>query len=187
MIGNIVAGITGGLVEIGDFESIATVTVGAGGQAAATFSSIPSTYQHLQIRYIVRGTRAAADSQFALRYNGFTSNYTRHRIVGDGSTASANGATAQAFFDLYDIPGSTATSNTFGVGVIDVLDYTNTNKLKTFRALRGDDRNGSGSIGLHSTIYTSTNSTDAITSIELYSADGNIGQHSHFALYGIKG
>ena len=171
---------------IGDFESIQTVTVGSGGQANVEFTNIPSSYQHLQIRYMVRGTRAAADSQFALRYNGFTSNYTRHRIVGDGSTASANGTTAQAYFDLYDIPGSTATGSTFGVGVIDILDYTNTNKLKTFRALRGDDRNGSGSVGLHSTIYTSTNSTNAITSFELYCADGNIAQHSHFALYGIR-
>ncbi len=173
--------------QVGDFESIATVTVGAGGAANATFSSISSTYQHLQIRYLVRGARNAADSQFALRYNSFTSNYTRHRLVGDGSTASANGATGQAYFDLYDIPAATATSSTFGVGVIDILDYTNTNKLKTFRALRGDDRNGSGSVGLHSTIYTSTNNTDAITSIELYCADGNIAQHSSFALYGIKG
>lgn len=33
-----------------DYDSIATTTVGAGGAASITFSSIPSTYQHLQIR-----------------------------------------------------------------------------------------------------------------------------------------
>jgi hypothetical protein len=29
---------------VGDFESIATVTVGGGGAASVTFSSIPATY-----------------------------------------------------------------------------------------------------------------------------------------------
>jgi hypothetical protein len=32
----------------GDFESIATVTVGSGGSAVISFTSIPSTYAHLQ-------------------------------------------------------------------------------------------------------------------------------------------
>jgi hypothetical protein len=35
-----------------DFESIATVTVGGGGAATVEFTSIPGTYQHLQIRAI---------------------------------------------------------------------------------------------------------------------------------------
>jgi len=39
---------------IGDFESIATVSVGSGGAADVTFSSIPATFTHLQIRYIVK-------------------------------------------------------------------------------------------------------------------------------------
>ena len=37
----------------GDFESIATVTVGGGGAASIEFTSIPGTYQHLQIRGII--------------------------------------------------------------------------------------------------------------------------------------
>ena len=34
------------------YESIATVTVGSGGSSSLTFSSIPATYTHLQIRYM---------------------------------------------------------------------------------------------------------------------------------------
>jgi N-methylhydantoinase A/oxoprolinase/acetone carboxylase beta subunit len=40
------------LSAVGDFESIATVTVGG---TSITFSSIPSTYTHLQIRILVSG------------------------------------------------------------------------------------------------------------------------------------
>jgi len=59
MIGNIVAAITSlGGEDVGDFESIATVTVGAGGTSTITFRSIPATYQHLQLRWIARTNRA---------------------------------------------------------------------------------------------------------------------------------
>jgi len=44
--------------QVGDFESIATVTVGAGGSSEINFTSIPSTYQHLQIRILSRDNRA---------------------------------------------------------------------------------------------------------------------------------
>jgi hypothetical protein len=162
--------------------------VGGGGSSAASFTSIPSTFKHLQIRYIARGAASATDAQFALQYNGFTSGYTRHRIVGDGSSVAANGSSgANSYIDLYDIPAATALSNVFGIGIIDILDYADTNKLKTFRFLRGDDRNGSGNVGLHSAIYTGTSNTNAITTIQLYCPGSNIGQYSSFALYGVKG
>jgi hypothetical protein len=41
---------------VGDFESIATVTVGGGGAATVEFTSIPATYTHLQLRYIAQKT-----------------------------------------------------------------------------------------------------------------------------------
>jgi hypothetical protein len=40
------------LAAVGDFESIATVSVGSGGAADVEFTSIPATYTHLQIRGI---------------------------------------------------------------------------------------------------------------------------------------
>lgn len=154
-------------------------------QATVDFTNIPQTYTHLQVRYLVRGARAATDSQFAIRLNGNTTGYTRHRVVGDGSSASANGGTGIAYIDAYDVPAASVASSIFGVGIVDILDYKNTNKLKTVRFLRGDDRNGSGSVGLHSSIYTGTGDTNAITTIRLYCADGDIAANSSFALYGV--
>ncbi len=49
------------------YESIATTTVGAGGTSTITFSSIPSTYTHLQIRGIGRSDAASGNSWIYLR------------------------------------------------------------------------------------------------------------------------
>ena len=158
------------------YESIATVTVGAGGSSSVSFSSIPSTYKHLQIRFMAQGGAVGLN----LRMNGATSNYACHYFQGDGSSVSAAGSTGE----IYIFSGRIPTSTYFGVGVIDILDYTNTNKYKTLRSLAGNDQNGSGSVWMFSGLYQSTS---AVSSLELLSTTGNLNQYSHFALYGVKG
>jgi hypothetical protein len=65
-----------------DFESIATTTVGAGGATTITFSSIPATYQHLQIRVLARTNRSAGVDIMSMRMNGDTgNNYSDHLVV----------------------------------------------------------------------------------------------------------
>ncbi len=72
------------------YESIATAS-GNGSSATITFSSIPSTYTHLQIRAITRDTSALNDSYGAkLKINSDTgSNYTSHYLLGTGSGISS--------------------------------------------------------------------------------------------------
>lgn len=175
----------GGLVAGGDFESIATVSVGSGGQSTVEFSSIPATYKHLQIRGIARSNRAAfASDPLLIQVNSDTAtNYSWHYLVGDGSSASSAAGATQSSMTNYLIANNTV-SNVFGAFVIDVLDYANTNIYKTFRSLMGVDNNGSGFISLNSGNWRSTS---AITSIKLTAQNGDLMQYSHFALYGIKG
>jgi hypothetical protein len=53
--GSMLAGNPAFELPTGDFESIATVTVGGGGAAMWSFTSIPATYKHLQLeRYCQR-------------------------------------------------------------------------------------------------------------------------------------
>lgn len=172
-------------VDAGDYESIATVTVGAGGTSSVTFSSIPSTYQHLQVRGIMRNT-ASNDYTLRARLNSDTgSNYARHTLKGNGTAASAVGESTQAYISLDEMaPLSSNTANAFGVIVLDILDYQNTNKNKTVRALGGFDANGVGRILLDSGLWQSTS---AITQIQFFMAADNFAEYSTFALYGIKG
>ena len=166
------------------FESIATVTVGSGGAADVTFSSIPSTFTHLQLRGITRTDRAATGDQLRVQVNADTgSNYSWHRLEGDGSSANSGNGTSTTFMALPSPTGSTTTANVFGVAIIDVLDYLNTNKNKTFRGLGGWESNTEGFVQFQSGLWRNTN---AITSIKIY-AIGNFSQYTTFALYGIKG
>lgn len=161
------------------YESIATVTVGAGGSSTITFSSIVGTYKHLQVRYIARNT-TATDS-FIIRFNSDTgSNYARHKLSGDGAVASATAASTATYMASADYPAGTST---FGAGVIDVLDYANTNKYKTMRLLAGYDANGSGIIDFRSNLWQSTS---AVTQIDITSNSNSFAQYSTFALYGIN-
>jgi hypothetical protein len=124
------------------YESIATTTVGAGGTSTITFSSIPSTYTHLQIRMFARSNRAGNnESTVNLRINGQTSSYSYHRLIGDGSSASSSGGGSTYAMFFY---GISSTANIFGAGIFDILDYTNTNKYKTVRTLIGHDQSGAG-------------------------------------------
>jgi hypothetical protein len=167
-----------GAVAGGSYESIATVSVGSGGASNVEFTSIPSTYKHLQIRYIARGSIL---TNSLMQFNSDTgSNYSWHVLYGTGASALAAGGGTNSFMYASNI--ASATSNFTG-GVIDILDYASS-KYKTMRTLGGYDANGSGEIGLFSGAWQSTS---ALTSIKLYpNSSGTYSQYSEFALYGIK-
>jgi hypothetical protein len=173
--------------SFGSFESIATVTVGAGGQSTITFSSIPSTFTHLQLRAIVRTNAAGSVTDIAkIQFNGDTgANYTYHTIFGAGSSVVADAAINLNQSYLNRTTTNSATADTFGAMIVDVLDYANTNKFKTIRDLGGADNNSTGLVYFTSGLWRSTS---AITSFTLNSLDGTgFVQHTQFALYGIKG
>jgi len=86
----VIASSGGAAAAAGDFESIATVTVGSGGASYAEFTSIPSTYTHLQIRTMARGTRADVGDGLILQFNGDTaSNYSSHYLYANGASVFA--------------------------------------------------------------------------------------------------
>jgi hypothetical protein len=175
------------------FESIATVTVGSGGASEVDFTSIPSTYTHLQIRGTARNSQSGSGGvSVYMRFNSDTgANYSRHYLgayQGEGSAVWAGGAANETFIVTAAIPNNNLGANIFAGCVIDILDYKNTNKFKTTRALYGYDINGA-TVGYNYLYLDSGNwrSTNAITSIKLYGSTSNFMQYSQFALYGIKG
>ena len=180
MIGNSIAGFLGAGVAASTtaYESIATTTVGAGGSTSISFSSIPGTYTHLQLRFI---SKSGGGAQFDIKTNfnsDTASNYSWHYVGGNGTSAAASAQTSIGF--IY----STATlTSQFGAYVMDILDYANTNKYKTTRELSGLDVNGGG--GAINLMSGNWRSTAAISSIQI--TGGTFAQYSSFALYGIKG
>lgn len=171
------------------YESIQTVTVAAGGTSYVEFTSIPSTFTHLQIRLLARCTRTADGSASTyMQFNSDTgSNYSRHTIYayGSGSTIYTDSAANSSYLWVNFTGTDFLTSGIFSVGVIDILEYKNTNIYKTIKALGGDSTNSAqDQMAYHSGNWRNTN---AITSIKLYPNINNFAQYSQFALYGIKG
>lgn len=167
----------------GSFESIATSTPTSG--SSVTFSSIPSTYKHLQIRYSII---TAAYSDIRLRFNGDTgSNYPSHVLWGrDNGTVGAEGYTATSSALIYsnNIEGTT---NTFpNVGIIDIIDYASTTKNKTIRTFAGSENNNlinpRSMVQLTSGAWLSTTAANSVTIIS-----GTYATGTTISLYGIKG
>jgi hypothetical protein len=176
----------GGGAGAGSFEQIETV-IASGSTASVTFSSIPSTYKHLQIRATHRALYSfSGDLLHLMRLNGdSSSNYNWHSLAGQDSSAYVGGGTSATSMRIGLTPAALTTANAFATSIIDILDYTNTNKHTTIKTLVGS--NGTQhNVGLYSGAWRNTS---AVTSLTLLNdvGFGNYTSGSRFTLYGIKG
>jgi len=174
----------------GTYESISTAIVDSSGAASVEFSNIPQNYTHLQIRGITRCTKADTGAEnVVMAFNSDTTytNYRTHYLQGSGAVAEAGDLQVSAFYSNAGLTISdNATASIYSAIIIDILDYSKTNKNTTVRVLTGIDVNGSGGLTrLASSVWLNTS---AITSISLNPRSaGNFKQYSSFALYGIRG
>jgi len=161
-----------GISQPAAMDAIGSITLTASA-TSITFSSIPSTYTHLQLRIFGNATNDGF-----IYFNGDTvnGNYYRHELYGLGSGTPSSDAFNAPYYDAGGVSSSYPMSH-----IMDILDYTNTNKNRTLRNLWGYDYNGSGRVGLLSIWW---NSSSAINSITL--SGRTFSQYSQIALYGIK-
>ena len=189
MLNSVLGSFSSGVAPVtSSYESIATVTVGSGGSSSISFTSIPATYTHLQIRIIARSAATGTgglETQMQFNSDSGTNYVAYHQVYGDGASVAAASSVSQTnIAPLYTLKNGN-TASAFDAGIIDILDYANTNKYKTTRSLHGYDTNGAGYIILRSGLWMSTS---AISSISFVTQDSsNYVQYTQFALYGIKG
>lgn len=165
------------------FESIATATPTG---TSVTFSSIPSTYKHLQLRFNV--IAPAGNPSLAITYNGVTTaTYVTHTLVGNGATASASGSTGRTSLPLAWAQGMLPTYP--NVSVMDVIDYASTTKNKVHRAIYGQENNSGTTVSTLELMSGVWLSTAAINSITITVTGGGpvFQSGTTISLYGIKG
>jgi hypothetical protein len=149
--------------------------------SSVSFSSIPSTYKDLYLRWAVKNT---TDDELKISFNGVTAG-SNHESVSLFTTSSIQSAASSTSSVL--IHNSYLTSNdsnqSHAPGHMTIYQYANTSYHK----------NASSHGGYHQTTYpyvrTSTicfASTSAITSMRFFVGTGEIAIGSHFAVYGIK-
>jgi hypothetical protein len=176
VLGIIASSIQKGGGPISSYDSLASVVVGSGGASSITFSSIPSGYQHLQIRSLNKVDAGTPD--MVMYFNNDTgANYNFHILRGNGSTV-----TSERYINASI---ANPVSTYFQASVIDVLDYTSTSKRKTSRNLVGRDNSGAGEVGIWSHLWFATPAAISSITFTLTTAT-NFSQYSSFALYGVK-
>lgn len=174
----------GGGAAGGSFEQIETQILGST-TASITFSSIPSTYKHLQVRITARTTDALDLGGVAFRFNSDSgSNYTYHIVGMNDATAENLAGSSQTSGLFGSVTGNTSTASSFGVVVADIMDYANTSKNKVVRSLSGY----TSATTRYRLIGSAWISTSAVTSLTvLDNIGGSFATGSRFTLYGIKG
>jgi len=166
-------------------EAIATQYLEADA-ASVTFSSIPATYEHLQ----VRGSDAAAGystgQAFYIEFNGSAGTaYSSFIWRGHTTTYNPDPLAFQPYIKIYDgTQGVNTDVGEYATIIMDVLDYTNTNKNTSVLLFGGQSiSNTNRRIWWGSGMW---DNTAAITQIKFTPDNGNVRRGSEFTLYGIK-
>jgi len=102
-------------------EHIETIEL-TSSQSSITFSSIPQDYDDLIVLVSGRSDRSATSDGLKMELNSSSSNFSRVRLVGNGSSASTSSSSDN--FVGQCLAASTSTSNTFGSTQIYISNYT---------------------------------------------------------------
>ena len=157
---------------------------------SVTFSAIPDSYAHLQLRCNLKSERynSFVDG-LRVQFNGDTgaAGYGYHWMAGKVTTPAAWGLedtylNLQGMLAARTSGGMTDVAN-FGVAIIDILDYADDGgKNTTVMATLGSSLDWAD-VNLQSGYW---DDTDAVTSITLEQVNGpNFMRGSEFTLYGI--
>lgn len=159
------------------FYSIASTTIGAGGTSTITFSNIPQTYKHLQVRGFGVFSGTVGTGQF--RFNSSSSTYSYHALNTDGTNKNSTANSSQSYGTWNGNAGTV--SSTPVAWVMDIPEYTNTSKNKI--AITYTGFTPAGYVELGTSVWQNT---AAVTQIDFTNSASTFAQHCVVSLYGIK-
>jgi hypothetical protein len=169
------------------FKAIATVTVGAGGTSAITFSSIPSTYTDLVVKLSSRQNLAQIYGVLNIQFNGTGGTAYSYRLIeGNGSSVSSGGQTSvDSIYGVYSDNGANSTANTFSNIEMYVPNYTSSN-FKSVSLDQVSENNATTAFAiLNAGIWANTSAITQIT-FSTGGSGANFVQYTTATLYGIK-
>jgi len=165
------------------YTLISSVTVGSGGAATMSFTSIPATYTDLLLNTSLRSTTTgnANDRAAIVTFNGSASNYSARRLYAyDGTTV---GSDSSIGIDIY-YTGTTGTASTFSNDFVYITNYASANN-KSISVENASEQNSSTKNWLALYAWRWADSA-AISSITLTPDAGSFAQYSTAYLYGIS-
>lgn len=166
------------------YELISSQTLSSAA-TSVTFSSIPSTYKHLEVIAMLKTTNVSSrDAYVTFNSDATSGHYYWHGVRNTGSTVSSQYSVTGAGIVVTDAIATNAVAGEFHVFKMTITDYLGTAKFKTAKIICGNygDRTMLRFVGGTWASLTALNSID-IKCDTAYSFATN----SSFALYGIRG
>ena len=171
-------------------EAIATSYL-EGDYASVTFSGIPGTYEHLQLRISAKSDRTSAtNDDIEMTLNGSASGYAHFRMTGQDSTPGV-ASTTDTFIKVSSIQSAASVSgvSNYGSVIVDIFDYAEDgNKNTSVFGISGVNQ-ATGALGRNRVTFFGGlwTTDDDVTSIALVPSGGsNFVRGSEFTLYGIQ-
>lgn len=162
------------------FELIASSTVGSGGAASVSFTSIPSTYTDLCLKMSLRSDFATIGDTLYLELNGSAINFSSRYLRGSGSAADSS--VLNQFAGYAD--GANETASTFSNIDLYIPNYAGSNN-KSYSVDSVDENNATTAYQvLIAGLWSNTAAINQVT-IKL-NTGRNFVQHSTAYLYGVK-
>lgn len=162
------------------YNFIASTTVGAGGAASVTFTSIAATYTDLKL--VISGRTSGGNQTMYFNINSDTNdaNYDSKNLQGNG-TSPASG-TGNRLFSYLGQSGDTA--SVFGNLEMYFPKYSSSSTYKSFSSQGGEENNATGAIIAIGGVLWKSNSV--ITAVTVTPYSGSFIQYTTAYLYGIK-
>ena len=160
-------------VGVSAYRPLATVTLGSSA-SSVTFSSIPATYRDLVL--VIQAGSTSSTTALGVRLNNDTTGDKQNVFMGgNGSTAASYTDNNVAYLNVGDL----YTTDRNSVSVVQIMDYSATDKHKT--ALTRFSRGATNVLAIASRQPT----TAAITSVIVIAVGQNLASGSRCDLYGI--
>jgi hypothetical protein len=161
------------------YQLISSVTVGSGGAASMSFTSIPATYTDLVVLWSARSNDPQPGVNSLISFNGSTSNFSGRYLEGSGL-----GSGSGSFARFVGVDNSlNSTGSTFSNNMVYISNYAGSN-YKPFSADSAQENNQTqAQQTLNGGLWSQGT---AITSVTITPANGSYVQYSTAYLYGIS-
>ena len=161
---------------------VQTVTVGSGGAADITFTSIPQDATDLLVVCSFRDNNTAAGNDFNVVLNGSTTGYSFRNLRGSGSAASSGSSTGASAYGVFLSQSNNLTSNTFSNIQVYIPNYTSS----VAKSISIDGVTETNATATWMSINANTwTGTAAITSVKVFVDGTTLREFSSASLYKI--
>jgi len=160
-------------------QEVETVTVGTGGAASITFSSIPATFTDLVILSSVRSDRSTVTDSLKMNLNGNSSNQSTIILRKTSGVSNMDLSTIR----IADVPAASRASGIFGNASTYITSYLSSQAKAVSSDYVSENNASDNRMGITASLW---DNTAAVTSIVLEINTGDFAEHSTATLYGIK-